>query len=115
MGFSQQFIIIIKYEKGNTNNLAYMLLRPHTSKIMSLGTLMYIDPLTRDAYKGTFTKDEDFQEAFQQLEWQVHVEDVDGKVKYHLEDGFLYKLDKIYALKCKIFHLINTVHTSKVA
>jgi hypothetical protein len=37
------------------------------------------------------------------------------KVDYHLQDGFLYKLDKIYVSKCEILHLIREAHTSKDA
>lgn len=39
---------------------------------------------------------EDFKEVFQQLRGQTFVEESDGKVDYHLHNGLLYKLDKIY-------------------
>jgi hypothetical protein len=75
MGFLQQFHLIIKYKKGNTNKLENMLSRPPTSKITTLGTLMHMEPFTHDAYKEAYTKDEDFKEVFQQLQGQVHVEE----------------------------------------
>jgi hypothetical protein len=38
MGFLQQFHLVMKYKKGNTNKLAYILSRPPTSKIKTFGT-----------------------------------------------------------------------------
>jgi hypothetical protein len=40
MGFLQKFHLVIKYNKGITNNFSYMLSQPPTSKITGLGTLM---------------------------------------------------------------------------
>jgi hypothetical protein len=67
MGFLQQFHLFIKYKKSSTNKLADMLSHPSTSKITALGTLMNMEPFTHDAYKETYTKDEEFKEVFQQL------------------------------------------------
>jgi hypothetical protein len=41
--------------------LENMLLRPSTSNITTLGTLMHMEPFTHDAY----IEDEDFKEVFQ--------------------------------------------------
>jgi hypothetical protein len=114
MGFLQQFHLVIKYKKGNTNKLADMLSRPPTSNITTLGTLMHMDPFTHDAYKEAYTEDEDFKEVFQQLQGQIHVEEGDNKVDYHLQNGLLYKLDKLYVPKGEILHLIREAHTSKL-
>jgi len=65
MGFLQQFHLVIKYRRDNTNGLVYILSRPLTSKITALGTLLYMDPLTHDTYKNEYTKDEYFKEVFQ--------------------------------------------------
>jgi hypothetical protein len=65
MGCLQQFHIVIKDNKSNTNRLKNMLSRPSISKITSLGTLMYMDPFTHDANKEAYTEDEDFKEVFQ--------------------------------------------------
>jgi hypothetical protein len=70
MGFLQQFHLVIKYKKGNTNMLAYMLSRPPTSNIIALGNLMHMEPFTYDAY----IEDDDFKEVFQQLYGQIHIE-----------------------------------------
>jgi hypothetical protein len=67
MGFLQQFHLVIKYKKGNTNKLEDMLPRPPTYKITALGTLMHMDPFTHDAYKEEYKEDEDFKEVFQHL------------------------------------------------
>jgi hypothetical protein len=61
----QQFHLVIKYKKGSTNKLVDMLSNPPTSKITSLGTLMQVECFTHDAYKETYTKDEDIKEVFQ--------------------------------------------------
>ena len=79
-GFLQQFHLVIKYKKGSTNRLADMLSRPPTSKITSLGTLMHMDPFTRDTYRETYLEDEDFKEVYQQLQSQSHVHDGDNTV-----------------------------------
>jgi hypothetical protein len=54
-----------------------------------------MEPLTHDAYKEEYTKDEDLKEIFQQLQGQVHEEEGDSKANYHLQDGLLYTLKKL--------------------
>ena len=61
----KQFNLIVKYKNGNTNKLEGMILRPTTTKIIALGTLMHMEPFTRDTYKEGYIKDEDFKEVFQ--------------------------------------------------
>jgi len=73
-GVLKQFHLVIKYNKGNTNNLADMLSWPPTSKITYFGTLMHMDPFNHDAYKEAYTEYEDFKEVFQQLHDQNHIE-----------------------------------------
>ena len=63
MGFLQQFHLVIKYKKGNTNKLEDIISQPPTSKITTLWTLMHMDPFTHDAYKEAYTKDEDFKKV----------------------------------------------------
>jgi hypothetical protein len=63
MGFLQQFLLIIKYKKGNTNKLVDMLSMPPTSKITTLGTHAH-GAFHHDADKEAYTKDEDFKEVF---------------------------------------------------
>jgi hypothetical protein len=75
---------------------------------------MCMDPFTHDAYKEAYTKD-DFKEVFQQLQGQICVEEGDGKVDYHLQNGFLYNLKKLYVPKGERFQLTREAHTSKVA
>ena len=41
--------------------------------------------------------------------------DGDRTVDYHLEDGFLYRLDKLCVPKGERLQLIREAHTSKVA
>jgi hypothetical protein len=53
--------MVSKYKKVNTNMLADMISRPPTSNIKTLRTLMHLDPFTHDAYRGAYTKDEDFK------------------------------------------------------
>jgi len=68
MGFLQQFHLVIKYKKGNANKLVDMLSRPPTSKNITLGTLMHMEPFTHDAYIEAYLEDEDFKEVYQQLQ-----------------------------------------------
>jgi hypothetical protein len=56
-GVLQQFHLVIKYNKGRTNKFADMLSGPPTSKIITLGTLIHMEPFTHDAYKEEYTKD----------------------------------------------------------
>jgi hypothetical protein len=59
--------LIIKYKKGVIDKLENILVRPPTSEITTLGTLMHMEPFTHDAYKEAYIEDEDFKEVFQQL------------------------------------------------
>ena len=115
MGFLQQFHLIIKYKKGSTNKLEYILSRITIDKITTLGTHMHIEPFTHDAYKEEYIEYEDFKEVFQQIQVQFHVEEGDNKVDYHLHDGLLYKLDKLHILKGERLQLIIEEHTTEVA
>ena len=54
----------MNYNKGITNNLEDMLLRPPTSKIIDLETLFHMGPFTHDAYKEAYIEDADFKEVF---------------------------------------------------
>ena len=64
MGFLQKIHLIIKYKKGITNKLEYMLARTPITKITTLDTLMHMDPFTHDAYKDEYIEYENFNEVF---------------------------------------------------
>ena len=68
MRILQQFHLINKYKKGSTYKMVDMLSRKPRTKNIALGTLMHMEPFTHDAYKEVYIKDEDFKEAFQQLQ-----------------------------------------------
>jgi hypothetical protein len=53
--------------------------------------------------------------VFQQLHGQICIEDGEKKSNYHLQNGLLYKLDKLCVPKGEILQLIKEAHTSKVA
>ena len=74
---------------------------------------MHMEPFTHDAYRESYTEDDDFKEVFQQLQGQIHIEEVDNKDDYHFQNGLLYKLDKLCVPKGKRLQLIKTAHTSK--
>jgi hypothetical protein len=114
MGFLQQFHLVSKYKKGNTNKLADMLSQPPTSKITAMGTLMHMEPFTHGAYKEAYTEDEDFKEVFQQLHGQICIEEGDDKANYHFHNGLLYKIDKLCVPKGERLQLIKVAHISKV-
>jgi len=90
---------VIKYKKGSTNKLANILSRPPTSKITALGTLMHMEPFIHDAYREAYLEDEDFKEVYQQLQSQSHVHNDDNTIDDYLQDGLLYRLDKLCAPK----------------
>ena len=52
---------------------------------------------------------------YQQLQCQLHVHDGDNTVDYHLQDGLIYRLDKLCVNKGEHLQLIREAHTSKVA
>jgi len=106
---------VIKYKKGNTNKLSDMILRPPTLKITALGNLMYMEPFTHDAYIEAYSEDEDFKEVYQQLQIHIHVHDGENTIDYHLQDGLLYRMDKLCVPKGEQLQLIREAHTSKVA
>jgi hypothetical protein len=91
MDFLKQFHLINKYNKGNTNKLEDMISIPPTTKVTTLGILMHTYYFTHDTSKEEYIKDEEFNEAFHQLQDQVCVDKGGRKVEYHLQDGFLYK------------------------
>jgi hypothetical protein len=101
MGFLQQFHLAINYNKGSTNKSVDIISRPPTSNITSLVTMMHMESLTHDAYKEAYTKYEDFKEVFQHLQGQIHIEEVDGNVDYHFQNGLLYKLEQLHVPKCE--------------
>jgi hypothetical protein len=76
---------------------------------------MHMEPFIHDAYKEAYTEDEDFKEVFKQLYGQIQVEERDNEADYHLQNGLLYKLDKLYVPKGERLQLIIEAHTSKVA
>ena len=112
MGFFQQFHLIIKYQKGNTNKLANMLSRPPTSKITTLGTLMHMDPFTHDAYKSQTQKVRSLKRCLSNCEAKFMWNKVTVRLTI-LQNGLLYNLDKPFVLKCEITQLIAKAHTSK--
>ena len=64
MGLLQQFCLVIKYNKDNTNKLENMLSRPPTSNIIDLRTLMHMEPFTHDTYKEAYKENQDLKEMF---------------------------------------------------
>ena len=71
---------------------------------------MHMEPFTDDAY----IEDEEFKEAFQQIQVQICIKEGDDKADYPLQNGLLYKLDKLCVPKFELLLLIREVHTSKV-
>jgi hypothetical protein len=114
MRFLRQFHLVNKYKKDSTNKLVDMLSRPPTSKITALVTLVHMEPFTHDAYKETYTEDEDFKEVFRQLQGQIRIEKGDDKANYYFQNGLLYKLDKLCVPKGERLQFIREAHTSKV-
>jgi hypothetical protein len=62
--FTKNIHLVIKYKKGNTYKLEYMLSWPPTSNITYFRTFMHLDPFTHDAYKEAYIEDGEFKEVF---------------------------------------------------
>jgi hypothetical protein len=89
LGFLQQFHLLIKYNKGATNKLAYMLSRP---------------PLKEGH--------EDFRGFYKQLKERVVIV-MEGN-EYHLQYGLFYKLEKLCIPRDKRVQLMRESHTSRI-
>ena len=74
---------------------------------------MHMYPFTYDVYKEEYKEPRYLKEVFLQVEGQIHVEGGANKGDYHLQDGILYKLDKICVLEAKILQLITKTRASK--
>jgi hypothetical protein len=56
MGVLEQFNLIMKYKKGNTNKLVDMLSRTPSTKVTTFGILMHMEPFAHDAYERNTQK-----------------------------------------------------------
>jgi hypothetical protein len=63
----QQFILMIKYKKVTTNTLVDFLVAPPKPNIISLGSIMCMEPFTYKAYREEYVEDEDFKEVYKKL------------------------------------------------
>jgi hypothetical protein len=70
MGFLQQFHLVIKYKKGTSNKVAYMLSRPPIVASIILKNTC----LSHDSYLEQYSIDEDFKEVYEKLTNGAHVE-----------------------------------------
>jgi hypothetical protein len=93
LGFLQQFHLLIKYKKGAMNKLANMLSWPPLKKIAIVGVIMQLEPFTHDLLSEDYEGDEYFRGVYKQLK-ERSVTSMEGN-EYHLQDGMLYKLDKL--------------------
>lgn len=55
---------MMKYKKESISKLFDILSRPPILKIVTLGTLMHMDPFTQDAYGDAYLEGEDLKEVF---------------------------------------------------
>jgi hypothetical protein len=55
------------------------------------------------------------KEVFQKLQGQIHIDEGDKKSNYHLQNGLLYKVDKLCVPKGERLQIIKEAYTSKVA
>ena len=82
MVFLQEFHLIIKYKKGDTNKLECMLWRLPTTITTTLGTLIHMEHFTHGAENEEYTKYKGLKEVFHHLQGQFHVEEGDNKDSY---------------------------------
>jgi len=115
MGFLQQFHLVINYKNGSTNKFIDMPSRPLEWKLIALGNLTHLGPFTHDAYIDAYIEDGKFKEVFQKFQSQTFVDNRDNIVDYHLQNGLLYKLHKIFVPKGEWLYLITNSQTFEVA
>jgi len=70
-----------------------MLSWPPLKKIATIGVIMLIEPFTYDLLSEYYEGDEDFRVVYKQLKERVGTA-MEGN-EYHLQDGLLYKWDKL--------------------
>jgi hypothetical protein len=82
MGFLQQFHLVIKYKKGTSNRVIYMISRPH----IVASFILKNTSLSHDSYVEQYAIDEDFKEAYVKITHGAQVENycLQGKLLYHL-------------------------------
>jgi hypothetical protein len=93
IGFLQQFHLFIKYKKGLKNRLEDMLARPPLKKIATIRMITQLEPFTHELLSEDFDGDEDFKGVYKELKERMVIF-MEGN-EYHLQDGLLYKLDKL--------------------
>ena len=105
MGFQQQFHLVIKYKKGMSNKVAYILSRPPIVASIILKNAS----LSHDSYVEQYTIDEDFKEVYDKLTHGAQVEN------YCLQGKLLYHLGNLCIPTSERFHVIREAHTSLVS
>jgi hypothetical protein len=70
-----------------------MLSRPPQKKIAAIGMIMQLEPFTHELLSEYYEGDEYFIGFYKYLKERLVVF-MEGK-EYHLQDGLLYKLDKL--------------------
>ena len=96
MSFLQQFHLVIKYKKYNSNKVVDMLSHPpiSTSVILHNGLLSF------ESYVEQYANNDDFKEVYAKL---THGSQVDN---YHLQGKLLYHLGKLWIPTGERVHVI---------
>jgi hypothetical protein len=91
------------------DKITNMLSRPPLKKIAVVGVIMELDPFTHELLSEDYEGDE----YFRQLKGRPTTS-MEGN-EYHLQDGLLYNLDKLYIPPDKRVQFMREAHTSRVA
>ena len=102
MGFLQQFHLVIKYKKGNSNKVADMLSRPP----ISASIILHNASLSFESYVEQYDNDDEFKEIYAKL---THGSQVDN---YHLQGKLLYHFGKLCIPIGERVHVIREADTS---
>jgi hypothetical protein len=91
-----------------------MLYQSLMKKIATIGMIMHLEPFTHELLSEDYEGDEHFRGFYNQLKLERVVTVMEGN-EYHLQDGFLNKLEKLCIPREKKVQLMREEHTSRVA
>ena len=105
MGFLQYFHLVIKYNKGIHNKVAYVLSR----LVINAFTILGYNPLAHENYVEQYAKDDDFKEAYDALNHR------NKKSDYYMHDILLYHHGKLCIQRDARANIIRVAHRSLIS
>lgn len=104
--YLQQFHLVIKYRKGNTNSIVDCLSHP---PIVCTFAVISLSHVGFQVWASQYATDFDFGEKFVKLT-HPSSSNLEPYLDFHLEDGLLYRLDKLCVPKDHHPMLLKEAH-----